>query len=569
MGCFCSSNETDEPLLTKDQRSSLKTTTSSIYRLDHKEISNFKLKSRPKVNTNSKKTSILEDRYSKALIKENDLKLDTNCLEVDLSGRNLVILPSGLKECKKITKIDLSFNTLYTIPIWFQGFSNLQAVDLSNNNFFDLPNGFVNLVILENLNLEGNKLEYFPNTLLKMKNIKNLNLKRNFIASIPPGIKNMNGLESLLISENLLIKLPSQITEMNKLKKLSIYGNKFIHSTASIEKKLKQKKIKIISENDEEEIKDKKEVTTKSNKVKSEKSTYFGKRVLAVKEIIESERKYSHYMKILFESFYSELKNRQILDDDVLKTIFPTDLEAIYKFSVELLKELESSINLENDKTIYDSLFGEIFIERAPFLKIYSQYISNYSTSYRVCEEWAEKSSKFAQFIEDVSSKNENLTLSSYLIMPIQRIPRYKMLISSVLEFTESDHDDYNNISIALKKLVESAKYLDEKMLEVANRDRVITLRKELGIKDLVQPDRYLRKEGKLENDKKKNVHLYIFNNLLIITQKGIVNSTQIFDKSQIELKIIDENSFELILNKKGMILNGGKVWTDPIQKIK
>lgn len=568
MGCCCSSEEIKEPLL-KEQRSSLKTPNkSSILKYDHNEIGSFKLKSSPKINTNTKKTSILEERYSKSLAQDKDIKFDPSSTELDLSGRNLVMIPSALKECKKVVRVDISYNTIYSLPVWFQGLNTLREVDLSNNNFFEVPNIIVNLTALEKINLEANKFEYFPSTLLKMKNIKYLNLKKNFMANIPSDIKNMSGLETLLISENMLIKLPPQIAEMGKLKTLSIYGNKFIHSTSAIEKKLKQKKIKLISETDEEEIKVNKVSGEKTVRLNSQKSTYFGKRVLAVKELLESEKKYSNYMKILYHSFYLELKKREILDLEILNQIFPTDLEAIYNFSIELLKELEICINMENEKSIYDSLFADILIERAPFLKIYTQYISKYPTSYRVYEEYLEKSSKFASFLEDVSSKNENLTLSAYLIMPIQRIPRYKMLISSVLEYTDTDHDDYIRISEALKKLEQSAKYVDEKLLELSNRDRVITLRKELSIKDLVQPHRTVIKEGKLENDKKKHVHLYIFNDLLVIQQKGMVNNIQQFDKSQIEVKIIDENSFELILNKKGMVLNGGKVWTDPLQKI-
>jgi hypothetical protein len=46
-------------------------------------------------------------------------------------------------------------------------------------------------------------------------------------------------------------------------------------------------------------------------------------------------------------------------------------------------------------------------------------------------------------------------TLGSFLIMPVQRIPRYALLLRDLLKNTWEDHPDYENIQKALK-LIES-----------------------------------------------------------------------------------------------------------------
>ena len=43
------------------------------------------------------------------------------------------------------------------------------------------------------------------------------------------------------------------------------------------------------------------------------------------------------------------------------------------------------------------------------------------------------------------------MKFGSYLIMPVQRIPRYKMLLSELLKVTGSKHHDYHDLLRALK----------------------------------------------------------------------------------------------------------------------
>ncbi len=46
-----------------------------------------------------------------------------------------------------------------------------------------------------------------------------------------------------------------------------------------------------------------------------------------------------------------------------------------------------------------------------------------------------------------------HFTLISLLIMPVQRIPRYVLLLENVLHKMSSDHPDYSSLQSALKKM--------------------------------------------------------------------------------------------------------------------
>ncbi len=50
--------------------------------------------------------------------------------------------------------------------------------------------------------------------------------------------------------------------------------------------------------------------------------------------------------------------------------------------------------------------------------------------------------------MKESDTKNE---LGSYLIMPVQRIPRYELLLKTLIGYTPEDHIDYFNLNQALQ----------------------------------------------------------------------------------------------------------------------
>ena len=120
--------------------------------------------------------------------------------------------------------------------------------------------------------------------------------------------------------------------------------------------------------------------------------------------------------------------------------------------------------------------------------------------------------------------------LPSLLIMPIQRIPRYVLLLKAVLDNTESMHPDYKNLEGAVQAMGEIAAFVNSKILEAANLRKVMDIQEELNFEDLVQPHRTFVKEGKLTMKKKdqdasasNQVKIYLFNDLLVLTEFKIL----------------------------------------------
>jgi hypothetical protein len=68
---------------------------------------------------------------------------------------------------------------------------------------------------------------------------------------------------------------------------------------------------------------------------------------------------------------------------------------------------------------------------QAPMFKLYSDYVKNYAVAMVHLQFCTEKYSKFAQFLKDAAVANRQvLGIHTFLIMPVQRLPRYILLLN-------------------------------------------------------------------------------------------------------------------------------------------
>jgi hypothetical protein len=114
------------------------------------------------------------------------------------------------------------------------------------------------------------------------------------------------------------------------------------------------------------------------------------------------------------------------LSDEEIHAIF-SNVEIIFEYQKEFLKGIENSVLESPD----GSQLGTVFAGLAPFLKTYTVYSSNYQNSINTLEKCFAKNAAFVKFLKECKEKpaSRSLNISAYLIMPIQRIPRYVLLL--------------------------------------------------------------------------------------------------------------------------------------------
>jgi len=113
------------------------------------------------------------------------------------------------------------------------------------------------------------------------------------------------------------------------------------------------------------------------------------------------------------------------------------------------------------------SSVGHVFIARSSDLTMYTDYVNNYEhalKTYHICM----RSAEFRDVIARIQQAQErrSLELTDLLITPIQRIPRYPLLLRELLKYTDSDHDDYPNIQKAIESMDKIAQIINQRKKE-------------------------------------------------------------------------------------------------------
>lgn len=160
-------------------------------------------------------------------------------------------------------------------------------------------------------------------------------------------------------------------------------------------------------------------------------------RLRAIKEVLVTEKTYLKSLELLINHYVVPLKS--ILDPSAHNILFG-HIDMIYNLNSELLQELEMDLNN----------VGSAFLRLAPFLKLYSVYAFDYKRVLLTLQELQDKHTKFKQFLERTETRPDVQTkLNSLLILPIQRVPRYKLLLQQVLLYTSPVERDFKILQVS------------------------------------------------------------------------------------------------------------------------
>eukprot|EP01101_Sappina_pedata_P005746 TRINITY_DN2706_c0_g1_i1.p1 TRINITY_DN2706_c0_g1~~TRINITY_DN2706_c0_g1_i1.p1 ORF type:complete len:503 (-),score=185.71 TRINITY_DN2706_c0_g1_i1:25-1533(-) len=141
----------------------------------------------------------------------------------------------------------------------------------------------------------------------------------------------------------------------------------------------------------------------------------------------------------------------------------------------------------------------------------------------------------------EYSEKLNGLGIQSFLILPVQRIPRYVLLIQDLMKYTEKTHADYAMLEKALGAVKELADYINmNKSIfdESAKVGQIAAKITDYPKKEepLLQPKRLFVREGAMTL-KKDKLHVFLFNDILLFTKaKGKEKDRKYAFKGSIKL---------------------------------
>ena len=254
-------------------------------------------------------------------------------------------------------------------------------------------------------------------------------------------------------------------------------------------------------------------------------------------EVLDSEQSYVESLRYLMAAYVLPLKDNGILSHSESKTLF-SSISLIVNVNGELLTSLESRNQSKTGDKDHQCI-GEVFLEFAPYLKLYTQYSAQYDEALRALETFKSEKPAFASFLAEVSARaaetGHHQHISFFLIMPIQRIPRYIMLLSDLLNHTDDSHPDHLPLSAALDQVREVAAQVNDSIKKVEFGAKMRLIQENMTGFDgqLVLPSRRLLRDGVLVHKVSKSGNLiaytiYLFNDFILLT-KGKPGRPQIF----------------------------------------
>ncbi|XP_065875620.1 plant intracellular Ras-group-related LRR protein 3 [Euphorbia lathyris] len=145
---------------------------------------------------------------------------------VDLSDRQLKLLPEAFGRLHGLVTLNLACNQLEVLPDSVAGLNKLEELDISSNLLESLPDSIGMLRNLKVLNVSGNKLNYLPESIALCSSLVELDASFNNLMSLPNNIGyGLGNLEKLSIQLNKIRFLPSSVCDMKSLRYLDVHFN--------------------------------------------------------------------------------------------------------------------------------------------------------------------------------------------------------------------------------------------------------------------------------------------------------------------------------------------------------
>nr|VWP01440.1 NAD-dependent protein deacylase (EC (Regulatory protein SIR2 homolog) [Ganoderma boninense] len=230
----------------------------------------------------------------------------------------------------------------------------------------------------------------------------------------------------------------------------------------------------------------------------------------AIFELIATEAAYVRDLQLIVELFYANVFS--ILDQKARTVVF-ANVEDILLMNTSFLSALEER---QKECQLYIDRIGDILLTNMANIGVYmSLRQSN-----------PELAAALQRLRDDPAARS--LDLSSYLLVPMQRITRYPLLFKQIIHYTEPS-EDRRSVERAQQMAQTVLEHINETIRDHEGKERLREISKDLwvgqGRLDLTVPTRYmgprrLLKEGMLMKAKSgRKLRVFLCSDILVLTE--------------------------------------------------
>ena len=237
-----------------------------------------------------------------------------------------------------------------------------------------------------------------------------------------------------------------------------------------------------------------------------------------IKEIISNEENYVEKLVAVIEVYIKPLRDASIIDTQDIQLVFGS-WEGIYNIHRDFLQTLRKA-SCKNIQTV-----GVAFGELHDNLKIYKPYIANFEIAMNRRGYLLSNNKKLSLIFDKAQSDPRcKGGIESLLILPIQRIPRYRLLLEELLKYITKETTEYRLIYDAYTRISDAANDMNNAIKVQDNKRILIEIMMSIDIKTRINlldnTNRILIKQGILKKRvykaTDKDIIVWLFSDKLI-----------------------------------------------------
>ena len=258
---------------------------------------------------------------------------------------------------------------------------------------------------------------------------------------------------------------------------------------------------------------------------------------LISKEILDTETRFIEILSALVEVFVAPIQAASHIRDESVagsvaldsrvQVLFATATQ-ILKLNVRFMEEMRRVIEAwlpsrrESVPPMGCPSVGGVFLHYAPLFRIFSSYAKDHeSVAALLGAALKNKGSTWEKFVSRASMdpRCKGQTLESMLIQPVQRIPRYKLLLEELKRKSSPDARGYSDLLASIAQVGEVALHVNETIRHREQNESLRQLEKcfsltaatgfqRINLRDR-EPPRTLIKEGMLKRLTRKGHESY------------------------------------------------------------
>jgi hypothetical protein len=253
------------------------------------------------------------------------------------------------------------------------------------------------------------------------------------------------------------------------------------------------------------------------------------KRQEAIFELIRTEGTHVRDLQTIVEVFFNAIKDSTFLSSKAQTVIF-ANVEEVLLTAVSFLSELEIR---QKESRLYVTKVGDILDAHMKNMSTYLPYCVNQTTARQILMSERSRNAELDKVLIDLRNQHPSargLDLSSFLLVPMQRLTRYPLLISQIVRYTvqeETDEKEWKDLHSAMSSSQRLLDTVNEaiRMRESTEKLQAISNNLSRGeVKlDLTKPTRWmgqrtiLREEVLTKQKSGRKVEVVLCSDLLLL----------------------------------------------------